>query len=185
MNWGILLLLLFSGLLPAADAAMDLAGAGGTVPIYRTETLPVIDGKLDDAVWQQATRFDNFVTFKPDFGKPTSEKTVMLMAYDRKYIYFAFDCLDSEPAKIKTAMAKRDSIDSDDWIGVVLDTFDDQQGGYLFVVNPRGIQMDGMLNHDGNGDDSFDTIWESTGSDQRRRLQRRDGHALQEPALSL
>ena len=101
--------------------------------------------------------------FKPDFGKPTSEKTVMMMAYDRQYIYFAFDCRDSEPAKIKAAMAKRDGIDMDDWIGVVLDTFGDQQGGYLFVVNPLGIQMDGKFNSDGNGDDSFDTVWESKG----------------------
>jgi hypothetical protein len=152
---GVLLLLLFSGFIWGAD------GAVGPVPLYRTAVPPVIDGKLDDAVWQGATRFDNFVTFKPDFGKPTSEKTVIMMTYDRKYIYFAFDCRDSEPGKIKASMAKRDSIDMDDWIGVVLDTFGDQQGGYLFEVNPLGVQMDGKINSDGNGDASFDTIWES------------------------
>jgi hypothetical protein len=153
-----LLLLLFSGLLPAAKA-VDLHSA--SIPIYKTETPPVIDGKLDDPVWQKATRFDNFITFKPDYGKPTSEKTVVLMTYDRKYIYFAFDCQDSEPAKIKASIAKRDAIDMDDWIGVVLDTFGDQQGGYIFEVNPLGVQLDGKINADGNGDASFDTIWES------------------------
>ena len=158
-----LLLLLFSGLLPAADAVVP-ASAAVPVSIYKTDTPPVIDGKLDDEVWQKATRFDNFVTFKPDFGKLTSEKTTTLMTYDRKYIYFAFDCQDSEPAKIKAAMAKRDGIDMDDWIGVVLDTFGDKQGGYLFEVNPLGVQMDGMINADGNGDSSFDTVWESKAS---------------------
>jgi hypothetical protein len=156
LGLGIALFLLLAGFLRAADAAAAVA-------VYRTETAPVIDGKLDDAVWQKATRFDNFVTFKPDYGKPGSEKTTILMTYDRKYIYFAFDCLDSEPGKIKASMAKRDGIDLDDWIGVVLDTFGDQQGGYLFEVNPLGVQMDGKINADGNGDASFDTIWESKG----------------------
>jgi hypothetical protein len=156
----LVVLLLFSGFLPAADAVVP-ASAAGPVSIFKTDTPPIIDGKLDDPVWQKATRFDNFITFKPDFGKPTSEQTTIMMTYDRKFIYFAFDCQDSEPSKIKASMAKRDSIDMDDWIGVVLDTFGDLQGGYLFEVNPLGVQMDGKINADGNGDASFDTVWES------------------------
>jgi hypothetical protein len=160
---GILLLLLFCGLLPAADAA-KLTRAAGPIPIYKTDTPPAIDGKLDDAVWQKATRFDNFITVNPDFGKQASEKTAVLMAYDRKHIYFAFDCRDSEPSRIKASMAKRDGIGMDDWIGAVLDTFGDQQGGYLFAVNPLGVQLDSRINSDGNGDASFDTVWESKAS---------------------
>jgi len=156
LGLGISLLVLFSALSWSADTAAPVA-------ITRTDTAPVIDGKLDEPLWQNATRFDGFVTFKPDYGKPTSEKTAVLMAYDRKYIYFAFDCQDSEPGKIKAAMAKRDGIDMDDWVGVVLDTFGDKQSGYLFEVNPLGIQLDGKINSDGNGDASFDTIWQSKG----------------------
>jgi len=159
---GLVMVIFLAALLPAKKAADPIATAA-PVAIHRTETPPAIDGKLDDAVWERATRFDDFITFKPDFGKPTSEKTVLLMAYDRTCIYFAFDCRDSEPSKIKAAMAKRDGIDMDDWIGVVLDTFGDKQGGYLFEVNPLGVQLDGMINVDGNGDSSFDTVWESKG----------------------
>ncbi len=159
---GIWMVVWLAALLPAKKI-VGIAAAAGPVAVYRTGAPPVIDGKLDDPVWKQATSFDNFVTFKPDYGKPTSEKTIMLMTYDRKYIYFAFDCRDSEPSKIKAAMAKRDGIDMDDWIGVVLDTFGDKQGGYLFEVNPLGVQLDGMINADGNGDASFDTVWESKG----------------------
>ena len=160
---GVIFLAMVGALILPGKDAPGLGAAFGSVAIYKTDSPPVIDGKLDDAVWQKATRFDDFMTFKPDFGKPTSEKTIIMIAYDRKYIYFAFDCRDSEPAKIKAAMAKRDGIDMDDWIGVVLDTFGDQQGGYLFEVNPLGIQMDGMINADGNGNASFDTVWESKG----------------------
>ncbi len=161
--FGMMILLAAALALPAAKPVVNAAGPTAAVPIHRTEAAPVIDGKLDDPVWRLATRFDRFVTFKPDYGKPTSEPTVTLVAYDRKCIYFAFDCRDSEPAKIKAAMSKRDAIDMDDWIGVVLDTFGDTQGGYLFEVNPLGVQMDGMINADGNGDASFDTVWQSQG----------------------
>jgi hypothetical protein len=113
---GMVLLLFLFGLGKAA-AAVDPLKTAGAISIYKTDTVPVIDGKLDDEVWRKANRFDHFMTFKPDFGKPTSEKTTLLMTYDRKYIYFAFDCRDSEPGKIKAAMAKRDGIDMDDWIG--------------------------------------------------------------------
>ncbi len=154
----------FALVLSAARPDVNHADRAAPVTIHKTESPPVIDGKLDDPVWQLATRFDGFITFKPDYGKPTSEKTVVLMTYDQKYIYFAFDCRDSEPSKIKAAMSKRDGIDMDDWIGVVLDTFGDRQGGYLFSVNPLGVQQDGMLNADGNGDVSFDTVWKSDGN---------------------
>ena len=162
-TWRLSVFLLAALALPAAKPSEYGSTAADGVAIHKTGTAPVIDGKLDDPVWQQATRFDEFFTFKPDFGKPSSEPTIVLVAYDRKNIYFAFDCRDSEPSKIKAAMAKRDGIDMDDCIGVVLDTFGDSQGGYLFEVNPLGVQLDGMINADGNGDASFDTVWQSKG----------------------
>ena len=136
-------------------------GASEAVALTRAETPPKIDGVLDDAVWQTARSWSEFKTAKPDYGKPVSEKTVVYMAYDRENVYFAFRCLDSDPAGIKTSMCRRDGCDSDDWVGVTLDTFDDQQGGYLLVVNPNGIQMDGMLNQDGNANADYDMLWSS------------------------
>lgn len=150
---GVLLLLLFSGLLPAAEA----------VELTRAENPPKIDGVLDDAVWQGVKPWSNFITIKPDYGKAVSEKTDVYVAYDREHIYVAFNCLDSLPSGIKTSMARRDSIDSDDWVAVVLDTFDDQQSAFLFVLNPSGIQGDGILNQDGNGNFDYDMIWKSAG----------------------
>jgi hypothetical protein len=42
--------------------------------VPRATTPPVIDGKLDDAVWATALKLTDFKTFKPDFGKaPASE----------------------------------------------------------------------------------------------------------------
>jgi hypothetical protein len=61
----------------------------------------------------------------------------------------------------------------DDWIRIILDTFDDQRQGYVFYVNPLGIQTDGLWieglrRREGRPssvsiDFSPDFIWESDG----------------------
>ncbi len=124
---------------------------------------PSIDGRLDDPAWQSALVFRDFKTAKPDFGKPPTEKTEFLFAYDAKHLYFGFRCFDSAPAGIKATLAKRDGASGDDSVCLILDMFNDQQNGYAFFVNPRGVQMDGMVGPDSQCDVSVDLIWASQG----------------------
>lgn len=128
----------------------------------RTEVPPRIDGRLDDPVWRKAPPVSEFKSFIPDFGKEPSEKTVARMAYDSKNLYFAFKCYDSEPDKIKTAVAKRDTTRADDYVCINLDTFNDQQSLYAFYVNPLGIQTDSRYSS-GKEDLSVDIVWFSAG----------------------
>ncbi len=60
-------------------------------------------------------------------------------------------------------MSKRDSIFQDDVVFIVLDTFDDAQSGFSFILNPLGIQGDGMVDVNGNMSTSFDAVWYSKG----------------------
>jgi hypothetical protein len=134
------------------------------VPALTKATVPpVIDGVLDDAAWSTALRFDGFKTFKPDYGKDASQKTEAYIAYDAENFYFAFRCYDNEPSKIKAAVSKRDNIWQDDLIFINLDTFNDNQSAFVFMLNPLGIQADGMLTVNGNVESSFDTVWYSKG----------------------
>lgn len=95
-------------------------------PVFTTIP-PVIDGQLDDAVWESAPKVSEFKTFTPDFGKELSEKTIVYMAYDKENIYFAYKCYDSQPDKIRATVTSRDNIRSEDWICINLDSFNDQQ----------------------------------------------------------
>ncbi len=126
-------------------------------------SVPVIDGRLDDAIWSSASRFDAFKTFKPDYGKEPSQRTEAYLAYDPDNVYFAFRCEDTEPAKIKSSVCKRDAMGQDDMVGLILDTFNDNQSGFTFMLNPLGIQGDGIMDVQGNVDDSHDTVWYSKG----------------------
>lgn len=124
---------------------------------------PVIDGKLDPGEWEEAFKMTNFKTFQPDYGKDPSQKTEGYFLYDAENFYFAFRCYDTEPAKIKASINKRDNMFSDDFVGIVIDTYNTMQSGYGFLVNPLGIQGDGMMNVNGNLQGDQDFVWYSKG----------------------
>lgn len=125
-------------------------------------TPPLIDGRMDDIAWTDAPSVSEFITFAPDFGKAQEQRTVVWMVYDPANLYFAFRCYD-DPALVKTSLAVRDNIRSDDWVCINLDTFGDQQGLTALYVNPHGIQMDSRY-ASGNEDFSVDLVWYSAGS---------------------
>ncbi len=148
---------------PAASPARPAAAGAAPPPLEKAAVPPVIDGVLDDAVWSTCQKYDGFKTFKPDYNKEPSQKTEAYLAYDAKNFYFAFRCFDSDPSRIKAVLSKRDDVFQDDVAFIILDTFDDAQSGYSFILNPLGIQGDGMIDVNGNLDPSFDAVWYSKG----------------------
>ena len=140
-----------------------LAAETAVLPGYMAPAPPVIDGVLDEAIWTSAQKLTGLKTFKPDFGKVPSERTEVLLAHDKDNLYVAFRCHAKDVSQVKSSVTKRDNIFSDDLIGILLDTFSDNQSGYGFVVNPQGIQGDGMMNAEGDLDPSADFVWFSKG----------------------
>ena len=128
---------------------------------YYTNTPPVIDGVLDDGVWQNSLKFSGYKTFVPDFGLEMPFKTIAYMSHDEENLYFAFKCYDT-PDLVKTSIAARDKIGADDWICINMDSFNDKQTLYGFYVNPNGIQMDTRFAA-GQEDAGQDMIWYSSG----------------------
>ena len=121
---------------------------------------PVIDGILDDDIWEKSTGFTGFKTFIPDYSKPHEEKTIVYISYDSENAYFAFKCYDREPDKIKTSFSPRDKIRPDDWICINLDSNNDDQSLVAMYTNPSGIQMDARW--DGQKEDhGVDIIFDS------------------------
>ena len=132
-----------------------------TLRPYRTSAPPIIDGSLDDPVWKSAPMVTGLKTFAPDFDKDQEQKTEVLMAYDAENLYFAYRCFDDRD-KIKTSMAARDNMRSDDWVCLNLDTFGDAQGLTALYINPFGIQQDSRF-AGGREDFSVDFVWYSGG----------------------
>ena len=104
-----------------------------------------------------------FVQRRPDDGKPATQRTVVYLGYDDKNLYLVFVCYEADPGKIRANMAKREEVFDDDIILLVLDTFHDGRRAYLFLVNPLGIQADGLVAAGLPDDYSFDALWYSQG----------------------
>jgi hypothetical protein len=132
------------------------------VSIPRFENAPVIDGQLNDPVWRSAAVFGDFVQTQPgDNVKPT-HPTEVLMGYDSKNLYIAFNAKQKRDT-IRATVARRDAIFNDDYVLVHLDTFNDQRQAYLLFFSPLGIQADGTFT-EGRGEDySLDIVMESKG----------------------
>ena len=143
---------LFSGVLNGAEMLKPM----------RVQNAQRIDGVLDDPAWKEGRELSGFRTFIPDFRKDLSEQTSVVMVYDAENLYFAFRCHDRSPDKIKASMASRDTIFSDDFVCINLDSFNDRQALYAFYVNPLGIQGDSRFASN-QEDFSVDFVWESAG----------------------
>ncbi|HEY3103583.1 MAG TPA: DUF5916 domain-containing protein, partial [Pyrinomonadaceae bacterium] len=68
-----------------------------------------------------------------------------------------------DPEKIRAHVSRREDIANDDAVSVTLDTFHDLRRAYTFVVNPVGVQLDGIMTEGQGTDFSFDTLWQSDG----------------------
>ncbi len=132
------------------------------VRVAQFETAPVIDGLLDEEVWRRAPVFKDFYQTRPGDNIAPSQPTEAMIGYDAKFLYLAFRAYDA-PGKVRATVAKRDAVFDDDWIGVILDTFNDKRRAYQFFFNPLGVQADAVRTEDGNEDFSVDVVLESKG----------------------
>jgi hypothetical protein len=160
MPWRRWLPLLALCLAAAAAAAQERP----RVEPQRTAAPPQIDGLLDDAAWQSpALPLSEWLTYNPLNGEKIEQRTEVRAAYDDRYLYFAFHCLDPEPAKVRTTISRRDNMWGDDWVGLGLDSVGNGQSSYDLFVNPSGIQGD-ILNSVSGGENSApDWVWDSAG----------------------
>ena len=132
------------------------------VRIPKIEKPPVIDGKLDDEVWKQGIVLKDFYQRNPGDNIAPSKPTEVIIAYDPKFLYFAFKCYD-DPDKVRATIAKRDNVFGEDNVRIFLDTFNDQRRAYILGFNPFGIQQDAIFTEGQDEDYNFDIVMESKG----------------------
>ena len=124
---------------------------------------PTIDGDLGDEAWLgNPLDLSEWVTYNPHRGEKVPLRTDVRVVYDDRNIYFAFHCFDDEPDKIRTTVSRRDSVFSDDWIALSLDSAGTGQTAYHLFVNPSGVQMDALNTSSGERFEA-DVLWDSAG----------------------
>ncbi len=134
----------------------------------KVTTPPHIDGSLDDIAWKNVVPAGNFIINSPSFGQPSSSKTEVKLVYDNTAIYIAAYMYDN-PWQIRWQLNQRDQEQGRDidYFSVFLDTYNDLQNGYQFLVTARNVQSDARISpgvetvNGQYGDLNWDAVWDS------------------------
>ncbi len=121
---------------------------------------PQIDGRLNDEVWAVADVIDDFVQVDPDNMVPPTERTVVQVAYDDRFLYVAVRSYDRTPSQIITGLGRRDMPPPSDRIYVSFDPQHDHLTAYVFETNPSGVQADRTFFDDTRQDNDYSGVWE-------------------------
>lgn len=130
---------------PAAVIYSGLEGQLDVVAPRTTDPGIDIDGRLDDAAWSEAALLTGFSQFDPSEGIAATQDTEVLLLLSEDAVYFGVRAFDDNPGRVRATLGERDTFyRTDDYIQFVLDTFNDQRQAYSIVVNPLGVQQDGL-----------------------------------------
>lgn len=122
-----------------------------------------LDGRLTEPVWQEAMHISNFTQRELNVGEPATERTEVAILYTSKTLYIGFWAYDSEPDKLVAREMKRDfDFDLEDNFEVIIDTYNDDRNGFLFVINPNGARADVQVINNGESENIYwNGVWDA------------------------
>lgn len=132
--------------------------------IYHTKKIsgrqvPLIDGQLNDSIWQTGNWSADFVQREPQENALPSMPTAFKIVYDTKYLYVGIKNYDTAPTKINHWMSRRDGFEGD-WVSIVLDSYHDLRSAFSLTITAAGVKGDQMISLNGaNKDISWNPIW--------------------------
>jgi hypothetical protein len=137
--------------------------AGETLHISRATGSIKIDGNLSDEGWQGVTPVTTWYEANPGDNTPPKVRNVGRIAYDDRFLYAAFEFDDPNPHAIRAPYSDRDDTGAGfyDFGGLFVDAGDSGRTAKLFVVTPRNIQADSVVDDASGEATSPDFFWES------------------------
>jgi len=134
-----------------------------SLPAIKIDQPVKIDGDLDDEAWKNIKATGDFITSSPVFGKISTHKTEVKIAYDNSAVYVGA-YMYGDPKNIRKQVTARDVIDRQDldYFVVGFDTYHDRQNSFVFRVSAAGVQGDAKESNGGAVfDQTWDAVWES------------------------
>lgn len=112
---------------------------------------------------EKLTKISGFIQNSPHDGEAATQKTEVWMGHTLSTLYFVFVCYDDHATEIRGHLARRENVQTDDNVLVILDPFQDRRKGVMFQVNPVGVQADASWAENNGPDYSYDQVWDSEG----------------------
>lgn len=120
-----------------------------------------LDGRLDERDWARADSLTDLRQREPAAGQPATERTVVKALRDADALYIGVRAYDAEPGRIRATQLRRDAdLSSDDNVQLLIDSFHDRRGAFVFGTNPKGARWDAQLTDLDNLNESWNGIWD-------------------------
>ena len=153
-----------------AMAATPAFCSGAMVKIPRVETAPRLEdfeSMVPNGTAQALEKVSDFLQNQPSDGKPATDRTDAYLGYDQQNLYVVMVCWDKNNG-VRGSLSRREPGSTngngpfdDDYIEITLDTFHDERHAFVFDVNPKAVQADGLWTEGQGTDYSWDTLWYS------------------------
>ena len=149
----------------SAQGAPTSATPTKVVRVVRVESPPVVDGRLDEKVWQQANVITDFHQIRPGDGAEPSELTEVYLLYDDDALYVGARMYDSEPERIAAPTVRHgQGLGRDDRLVVILDPFNTRRAGYRFETNLNAVRHDALYESPSSFQSAWTVIWDAAAS---------------------
>lgn len=132
----------------------------------RTSGVIKIDGLINEPAWKDAAPALDYTEFRPvPFRKEdTDTRTEVYTLYNDEGIYFGGYIHERNKDSIASELKGRDGFGTNDYVGVIIDTYKDHINGFEYFVTPLNEQWDAKMapNNNGNDEDfSWNAVWQS------------------------
>ncbi|HEV2669752.1 MAG TPA: DUF5916 domain-containing protein [Gemmatimonadales bacterium] len=154
---GLLLVLSQAAPLPA----QQVAGDSGLLRVHLALAPIPFDGRLATPDWTIADSITDFRQREPLVGTPASRRTVVKVLRDADALYVGVRAYDDQPSLIRARQLRRDAeLSSDDHVQLLIDSFHDRRGAFVFGTNPNGVHWDAQLTDLDNLNTDWNGIWD-------------------------
>ncbi|NCF45921.1 MAG: hypothetical protein GWP70_14035, partial [Proteobacteria bacterium] len=119
-----------------------------------------IDGKIDEAVWQDLPSYDNMLVMDPDTLEQPRYKTDVRMFYTEQGMYVAAR-MEQPKETLVSRLSSRDQCINRDEFGITLDTSGEGLYGYWFASSLGGSVKDGKVAPERQFSREWDGPWVS------------------------
>jgi hypothetical protein len=131
-----------------------------SIPYYQQSI--ILDGQLDEAIWQKAQHFPLNYIIEPFENTKAIVQTDVYIYESGENLYVGFKAQDPYPEHIRAYLRDRDKVWNDDLVGFKLDPLNTHKLAYHFYVNTKGVQIDSIESGITQSfNDNWDAVWQA------------------------
>ena len=158
------LLLLSIGTLFFIHPLLSQRAPGSPLQIRKATGKIALDGILDEQAWKDAqVAKEWFMSFPVDTALAEFQ-TYGRLTFDDEFLYVSFYCEDDGTPDLVNSLRRDFDKDLNDYVSVVLGSYNDRQNGFFFSITPEGVQREGIVSAGGTNGRSnafWDNKWYS------------------------